>query len=218
MFFFLMIRRPPRSTLFPYTTLFRSRHHHRLGAEDASGRRARGGRGLRGDGLGDRGPGRREGVRRPRRPRRAGHRRERSDAVRQEPRADADAVQGQDRRGHPPGVQPMITKVIMHKLSDAMETGKVIKWLKKEGEAVKGGDILVEVETDKANVEVEAFGSGVLRKIVIPEGEQVPVGDLIAVIADAAEGIPCVAPAPARPPPPAPPAPRPTLTAPPPPP
>ena len=56
----------------------------------------------------------------------------------------------------------MITKVIMPKLSDAMETGKVIKWLKKEGETVKGGDVLVEVETDKANVEVEAFGSGVL--------------------------------------------------------
>src|SRR5260370_42121292 len=214
MFFFLMIRRPPRSTLFPYTTLFRSRHHHRLGAEDASGRRARGGRGLRGDGLGDRGPDHRERLRRPRRLRRAGHRRERPDAVRQEPRAAEDAVQGQDRRGHPPGVQPMITKVIMPKLSDAMEAGKVIKWLKKEGEAVKGGDILVEVETDKANVEVEAFGSGVLRKIVIPEGEQVPVGDLIAVIADAAEDISSVAAAPARPAPAAPAAPAPTAPAP----
>ena len=93
----------------------------------------------------------------------------------------------------------MITKVIMPKLSDAMETGKVIKWLKKEGEAVKGGDILVEVETDKANVEVEAFGSGVLRKIVIAEGGQVPVGDLIAVIADPAEDISSVAATPARP-------------------
>ena len=92
----------------------------------------------------------------------------------------------------------MITKVIMPKLSDAMETGKVIKWLKKEGEAVKGGDILVEVETDKANVEVEAFGSGVLRKIVIAEGGQVPVGDLIAVIADPAEDISSVAASPAH--------------------
>src|SRR6266446_7844742 len=108
----------------------------------------------------------------------------------------------------------MITKVIMPKLSDAMETGKVIKWLKKEGEAVKGGDILVEVETDKANVEVEAFGSGVLRKIVIPEGEQVPVGDLIAVIADPAEDISSVAAAPARPAPAAPAAPAPTAPAP----
>ena len=111
----------------------------------------------------------------------------------------------------------MITKVIMPKLSDAMETGKVIKWLKKEGETVKGGDVLVEVETDKANVEVEAFGSGVLRKIVIAEGGQVPVGDLIAVIADPADDISSVAAAPARPAPAAPapaaPAPRPAPAA-----
>ncbi len=111
----------------------------------------------------------------------------------------------------------MITKVIMPKLSDAMETGKVIKWLKKEGETVKGGDVLVEIETDKANVEIEAFGSGVLRKIVIAEGGQVPVGDLIAVIADPADDISSVAAAPARPAPAAPapaaPAPRPAPAA-----
>jgi pyruvate dehydrogenase E2 component (dihydrolipoamide acetyltransferase) len=100
----------------------------------------------------------------------------------------------------------MITKVFMPKLSDAMETGKVIKWLKKEGEAVKGGDVIVEIETDKANVEIEAFGTGILRKIVIPEGGQVPVGDLIGVIADPAEDISSVAAAPARPAPAAPPA------------
>ena len=64
----------------------------------------------------------------------------------------------------------MITKVFMPKLSDAMETGKVIKWLKKEGDAVKGGDVIAEIETDKANVEIEAFGAGVLRKIVVEEG------------------------------------------------
>ena len=83
----------------------------------------------------------------------------------------------------------MITKVFMPKLSDAMETGKVIKWLKKEGDPVKGGDLLVEVETDKANVEIEAFGSGVLRKIVVGEGGQVPVGEMIGVIADPTEDI-----------------------------
>jgi pyruvate dehydrogenase E2 component (dihydrolipoamide acetyltransferase) len=117
-------------------------------------------------------------------------------------------------------MQPMITKVIMPKLSDAMETGKVIKWLKKEGEAVKGGDVLVEVETDKANVEVEAFGSGVLRKILIAEGSQVPVGDLIGVIADPTDDISSVAATPARPAPAAPapaaaaaPAPRPAPVA-----
>ena len=78
----------------------------------------------------------------------------------------------------------MITKVLMPKLSDAMETGKVIKWLKKEGDAVKGGDVIAEIETDKANVEIEAFGGGVLRKIMVGEGGQVPVGDMIGVIAD----------------------------------
>ena len=114
----------------------------------------------------------------------------------------------------------MITKVIMPKLSDAMETGKVIKWLKKEGEAVKGGDVLVEVETDKANVEVEAFGSGVLRKILIAAGSQVPVGDLIGVIADPTDDISSVAATPGRPAPAAPapgaaaaPAPRPAPVA-----
>jgi pyruvate dehydrogenase E2 component (dihydrolipoamide acetyltransferase) len=83
----------------------------------------------------------------------------------------------------------VITKVFMPKLSEAMESGKVIKWLKQEGEPVKGGDIILEIETDKANVEIEAFGSGVLRKIVVGEGGEVPVGDLIGVIADPAEDI-----------------------------
>ena len=103
----------------------------------------------------------------------------------------------------------MITKVVMPKLSDAMETGKVIKWLKKEGDAVKGGDVIAEIETDKANVEIEAFGAGVLRKLVVGEGQSAPVGDLIAVIADPADDISAVAVAPARPAaaPPAPPAP-----------
>jgi pyruvate dehydrogenase E2 component (dihydrolipoamide acetyltransferase) len=94
----------------------------------------------------------------------------------------------------------MITKVVMPKLSDAMETGKVIKWLKKVGDAVKGGDIIAEIETDKANVEIEAFGAGVLRKLVVGEGESAPVGELIAIIADPAEDISTVAAAPARPP------------------
>jgi pyruvate dehydrogenase E2 component (dihydrolipoamide acetyltransferase) len=83
----------------------------------------------------------------------------------------------------------LITKVIMPKLSDAMETGKVIKWIKKEGDSVKGGDVIAEVETDKANVEIEAFGSGVLRKIVVGEGGQVPVGNLIGVIAEPSDDI-----------------------------
>ncbi|MBI1726802.1 MAG: 2-oxo acid dehydrogenase subunit E2 [Candidatus Rokubacteria bacterium] len=93
-----------------------------------------------------------------------------------------------------------MTKVIMPKLSEAMETGKVIKWLKKEGDAIKGGDVIAEIETDKANVEIEAFGGGVLRKIVVHEGGQVPVGELIGVIADAADDIGAVASAAPAPP------------------
>lgn len=93
-----------------------------------------------------------------------------------------------------------VTKVVMPKLSDAMETGKIIKWLKKEGDRVQGGDILAEIETDKADVEMEAFGAGVLRKILVPAGERAPVGGLIGVIAEPGEDIAAVlagAPAPA---------------------
>src|SRR5689334_19148438 len=82
-----------------------------------------------------------------------------------------------------------VTKVVMPKLSDAMETGKIIKWLKQEGDRINGGDILAEVETDKADVEMEAFGAGVLRKILMPAGAKVPVGDLIAVIAEPSDDI-----------------------------
>src|SRR5262245_66034529 len=83
----------------------------------------------------------------------------------------------------------MITKVLMPKLSDAMETGKVMQWMKKEGDKVKGGDILAEIEAAKGNVEIEAFGSGVLRKIIVTPGGQVPVGELIGIIADPEEDI-----------------------------
>src|SRR5213083_2515833 len=82
-----------------------------------------------------------------------------------------------------------VTKVVMPKLSEAMETGKLIKWIKKEGDRINGGDILAEVETDKADVEMEAFGSGVLRKILVKEGDTVPVGSLIAVIAEPSDDI-----------------------------
>ena len=82
-----------------------------------------------------------------------------------------------------------VTKVVMPKLSEAMESGKIIKWLKKEGDRIQGGDILAEIETDKADVEMEAFGAGVLRKILVPAGESAPIGALIGVIADPADDI-----------------------------
>lgn len=82
-----------------------------------------------------------------------------------------------------------LSKVVMPKLSEAMETGKLIKWLKKEGDRVNAGDILAEVETDKADVEMEAFGAGVLRKILVKEGDTAPVGSLIGIIAEPNEDI-----------------------------
>ena len=85
-----------------------------------------------------------------------------------------------------------VTKVVMPKLSDAMESGKIIKWLKKEGDKIQGGDILAEVETDKADVEMEAFGAGVLRKILVPAGESAAIGALIGVIAEPGEDIAAV--------------------------
>ena len=95
-----------------------------------------------------------------------------------------------------------VTKVVMPKLSEAMETGKVIKWLKKEGDRVQGGDVLAEVETDKADVEMEAFGAGVLRKVLLGAGDRAPVGTLIAVIAEPDDDISSVleaAPSPSTP-------------------
>jgi pyruvate dehydrogenase E2 component (dihydrolipoyllysine-residue acetyltransferase) len=85
-----------------------------------------------------------------------------------------------------------VTKVVMPKLSEQMETGKIIKWLKQEGDRVQSGDILAEVETDKADVEMEAFGAGLLRKILIPAGGAVPVGALIGVIAEPGDDIAAV--------------------------
>jgi pyruvate dehydrogenase E2 component (dihydrolipoamide acetyltransferase) len=70
-----------------------------------------------------------------------------------------------------------------------MESGKIIKWLKKEGDKIQGGDILAEVETDKADVEMEAFGAGVLRKILVPAGETAAIGALIGVIAEPGDDI-----------------------------
>ena len=60
--------------------------------------------------------------------------------------------------------------VLMPALSPTMEKGNLAKWLKKEGDAIKSGDVIAEIETDKATMEVEAVDEGVLAKIVVPEG------------------------------------------------
>ncbi len=86
----------------------------------------------------------------------------------------------------------MATKVFMEALSPTMEEGRLVKWLKNEGDAVKNGDVLAEVETDKAVMELVARGDGVLRKRLVNEGEARPVGQLVAVIAAADENIDAV--------------------------
>src|SRR6185295_14151928 len=83
----------------------------------------------------------------------------------------------------------MATKVHMEALSPTMEEGRIAKWNKKEGDAVKSGESLAEVETDKAIMELVARGDGVLRKILVKEGESKPVGTLVGVIAAKDENI-----------------------------
>src|SRR5690606_23530999 len=83
----------------------------------------------------------------------------------------------------------MATKIVMEALSPTMEEGRLVKWLKNEGDAVKSGDVLAEVETDKAIMELVARGEGVLRAQVAAEGATAPVGQLLGVIAGADEDI-----------------------------
>lgn len=83
----------------------------------------------------------------------------------------------------------MAIKIQMPKLSDTMDTGRIIKWLKKEGDKVAPGDVLAEVETDKANMDMEAYDEGTLIKIVAKEGDRVPIGGLIGVLGDAGEDV-----------------------------
>lgn len=96
----------------------------------------------------------------------------------------------------------MATKVTMEALSPTMEEGRLVKWLKNEGDAIAKGDVLAEVETDKAVMELVARGAGVLRARLAAEGDTRPVGELLAVIAEKDENIDAIlkkAPAPAVP-------------------
>lgn len=80
--------------------------------------------------------------------------------------------------------------ILMPALSPTMEKGNLAKWLKKEGDAVKSGDVIAEIETDKATMEVEAVDEGTLAKIVVPEGTaDVPVNQVIAVLAGEGEDV-----------------------------
>ena len=84
----------------------------------------------------------------------------------------------------------MPINILMPALSPTMEKGNLAKWLKKEGDAVKSGDVIAEIETDKATMEVEAVDDGTLAKILVPEGTQdVAVNDIIAVLAGEGEDV-----------------------------
>nr|MBA2564695.1 E3 binding domain-containing protein [Gemmatimonadota bacterium] len=81
----------------------------------------------------------------------------------------------------------MPREITMPKLSDTMEEGKVLRWLKREGDAIERGEAIAEVETDKADMEMEAFDTGVLLEIRVREGETAAVGDVIGYIGKAGE-------------------------------
>ena len=83
----------------------------------------------------------------------------------------------------------MATKVIMPKHSPTMEEGQISRWLKKEGDKVSMGEPLAEIDTDKATMEMQALTNGVLRKILIQEGESAPLGQMIAIVGEPDEDI-----------------------------
>ena len=109
----------------------------------------------------------------------------------------------------------MASQVLMPALSPTMTEGKIARWVKSEGDTVRAGDVLAEIETDKATMEVEAVDEGVLAKIVIPEGtDHVAVNTPIALIAQNGEDVGAVAAKPVLPPPPGPAPPAPVARAP----
>src|SRR5437762_5963783 len=105
-------------------------------------------------------------------------------------------------RSHPPSAwsppraacststdSPVATNVYMEALSPTMEEGRVAKWHKREGDTVKAGDTLAEIETDKAVMDLVARADGVLRQVAVAEGQTVPVGSVVAVIAAPGETV-----------------------------
>ncbi|HEY6004538.1 MAG TPA: biotin/lipoyl-containing protein, partial [Anaeromyxobacter sp.] len=92
----------------------------------------------------------------------------------------------------------MAKPIKMPKLSDQMTEGKIAEWMKKEGDEVKAGDVVAQVETEKATLDVEAFESGVLLGIVVKAGESAPVGRPIAWLGARGEKVPEAEAAPAE--------------------
>src|SRR5579872_1013574 len=84
----------------------------------------------------------------------------------------------------------MPINILMPALSPTMEKGNLAKWLKKEGDKIKSGDVIAEIETDKATMEVEAVDEGTIAKILVPEGTaDVPVNNVIAILAGDGEDV-----------------------------
>src|SRR6185436_1751445 len=79
--------------------------------------------------------------------------------------------------------------ITMPRLSDTMESGTIIKWNVKEGDKVSAGDVIADVETDKATMEMSVYDEGTVAKLAVPEGKSVPVGTTIAVLAAKGEDV-----------------------------
>ena len=90
-------------------------------------------------------------------------------------------------------------EVVMPRLSDTMEEGVLSRWLKKEGDTVRQGEVIGEIDTDKATMELESFDDGILEKLLVPEGTTVAIGQPLAVIGDGSGTIPPVEAAPEAP-------------------
>ena len=90
-----------------------------------------------------------------------------------------------------------MSEVNMPRLSDTMEEGTIARWLKSPGDEIKKGDILAEIETDKATMDLEAYEAGTLQQILVQEGETVPIGQAVALIGIGAAAQAAAQPAPA---------------------
>src|SRR5205823_8045027 len=96
------------------------------------------------------------------------------------------AVDGSHRRTRAPAEEEVMSEVTMPRLSDTMQEGTIAKWLKQPGDQIKKGDILAEIETDKATMDLESYDAGVLEEIMVQEGETVPIGQAIARVGSGA--------------------------------
>ena len=84
----------------------------------------------------------------------------------------------------------MLRDIVLPRLGQTMEEGTIERWHKKEGEKVRKGEVLYELTTDKATLEVESFADGVLKKILVGDGQTVPVNELIAILGDEKDELP----------------------------